>query len=111
MDNVIENTIHEVYSYQNPYANIGLGEKGLSSYYSSNLKESEIQKLNQFMIENSISALNTRVIKQNEEYIILVASIDQSVKEYSYQDIKIKVRKGDFSRFLEDVNTNLTKCL
>lgn len=102
----------EVYSYQNPYGSIGLiDQQGLSGYYSGNMSEAEVTLVNAFMLSRDLSPLNTRVMKEGpDSYVILIASIRQEESSHPYQQATIKLRYGDFSRYLQKVNENLMAC-
>ena len=64
MDDILEQVLLEVFNYKWPYGFIGLSDKnGLSSYYSGNMKETDVQEVNQFMESIALSPLNSRAIK------------------------------------------------
>ena len=73
--------------------------------------ESEVEMVNEFMITKGISPLNTRVMKEGKDsYVILIASIRQEESEHNFKEATIKIRFGDFSKYLQKVNENLIEC-
>lgn len=107
----IEKALYEV---NPPFWEIGLpDENGLSPYYSTNITRQNTDLIKDFLKQQGISQLNTRIIKLNEkEYEVRIASVNVSIKKFVYlNDISIALVYGDFSSFLNQVSLNLEKTL
>lgn len=104
-----ESISNEIYAYQTPYGLIGLPDKGgLSSYYSSNITESDAKFIQEFLESIDTSSLNTRVIKQSDDfYQILISSYNSYGKSYEYKGKKIVLLFGDFNEFNYKLIQNL----
>lgn len=114
-DYIWQNVEHELFETNQPFYEIGLpDEKALSSYYSTNITRQDTDFIKEFLKKQDISPLNTRIIKliDNEaDYEIRVASIEVSSKLYDFESKKIMIQKGDFSPFLQEVNENLIQVI
>lgn len=99
----------EIFSYKKPYGEIGFSDNGcLSSYYSPNMSKADCKFVQDFLESISMSALNTRVVKVNDDfYKVLVCSYASGGKVYEYQNKKISVVFGDFSPFMDKLIHNL----
>lgn len=108
------NVERSLYEVNPPFWEIGLpDENGLSSYYSTNITRQNTDLVKNFLKEQGISQLNTRIIKHNEkEYEVRIASVMAHTKKFVYHnDINIVLVYGDFSSFLSQVNFYLEKIL
>ena len=70
--------------------------------------------VNNFMKENEISPLNTRLVKDSQGFEIKLASSNNVLeeplpylKEFTYKGNKIKVTRGDFSFAMDEIVKNL----
>lgn len=104
----------EVCSYTSPYGIISFPYTGgTSAYYSSNITEKDLQMIERFHKEKSLSTLNTRVFKQvtedKTEFLISTASIEKSEETHQFEGNTIKIQKGEFSTYLSSVNKYLQK--
>ena len=99
----------EIYAHTKPYAEIGFTDNDcLSSYYSSNMTKADCKFVQDFLESISMSALNTRVIKVNEDfYQVLVCSYASKGQVHEYHGKKISIIYGDFSSFMMKLNQNL----
>lgn len=62
-----------IYKTDEKWGKIGL-EKGLTGYYSPNITKDELDVIDEFLEIVNISALNTRVIKVDGIFKVLIAS-------------------------------------
>jgi len=108
-----------MYSLMPRYREFGLPNKGVSTYYSSNISEADIKLVGQFMQERDISPYNTRVFRVADKLVLMLASVANSDKEHttsdlpdtvypllgdhSYQEATICIQRGDFSPILKRV--------
>jgi dipeptidyl-peptidase-3 len=105
---------------------IGYPPNNQSSFYSSNITKEEIIFIQKFMDENKWSSYNTRLFKNNNQYVIKVASVhNNSIKynnlkftdeyneikagTYIYNEKNIYVEFADFSLFLKKTCESLKK--
>lgn len=74
----------EVYNESPPYYKIGFRDNNEnSSYYSSNITKSEASMVDEFMKEQKISPLNTRLVKVDGVYEVKLASTKKSSKFFT----------------------------
>jgi len=75
---------------------------GHSSYYSSNISQEEGEFLTKFLNSIGISPLNTRLIKHEDTFEVLIASVSKfkGDSEHLFEGKKIKITYGDFSEIL-----------
>lgn len=110
-----------MYSLENGQAELGLGEKGTTTYYSANCTERDAEIAQEFMTSKDISPYNTRLFKTKDSasgidlYEVRMASVHSSKSELpGYPDgsvlgdfdftpqgqesvVKFKVTRGDYS--------------
>ncbi|XP_057315125.1 dipeptidyl peptidase 3-like isoform X2 [Hydractinia symbiolongicarpus] len=105
---------------------LGLGKKGLSTYYSSNITEEDVNFVQEFMQEKKLSPYNTRLFKVAQKdktvsYQLRLASAagaekageDDDVHQHlgcsTFKDFKVEVTRGDYSELLQRTVTYLNK--
>ncbi|XP_061415534.1 dipeptidyl peptidase 3 [Lethenteron reissneri] len=114
-----------MYSLAPGECQLGLGTKGISSYFSGNCTMADAELVQKFLDEKSISAYNTRLFKTvasdgSVEYEVRQASIVQQDKpvegekenkcgQYEFEGNVFKVTRGDYSPLLSKVVENLKK--
>eukprot|EP00058_Branchiostoma_floridae_P003685 XP_002589173.1 hypothetical protein BRAFLDRAFT_124049 [Branchiostoma floridae] len=108
-----------MYSLTNKEKQLGLGDKGTTTYFSSNcdLKDAEIAQ--KFLDEKKISPYNTRLFKTKEGYEVRLASSATSASpvEGMKDDVQFlsgqidganfTVKRGDYAPLMEKVVHNL----
>lgn len=111
IDDIWKAIEHEIFAFTKPYGEIGFRDNEcMSSYYSSNMTKADCKFVQDFLESVSISSLNTRVIKVNDDFFqVLVCSYVSGGKVYNYQNKKISVIYGDFSPFMMKLVQNLTE--
>ncbi len=112
--------------YSKPKSKLGFPPNEISNYYSDNITENEIKLIQKFMEEKGWSSYNTRLIKEDDKFIIKIASVNNNPVNqkkdnmigcdnfneitqgtYDYNGFKIIIKYGDFSELLEKVCSNL----
>lgn len=78
-----------VYDNSEQSNNINLKEKGgINYYYIGDIKEEKIKQIDQFLNDNKISPLNTRLLKINSnQYAYLVGSINHKIEKWENNNI------------------------
>ncbi|XP_017761362.1 PREDICTED: dipeptidyl peptidase 3 [Eufriesea mexicana] len=122
--NKIQNVI---YSITGKFKSLGLGEKGITTYFSANCTDKDAELINDFMQSKGLESYNTRCFKtvkeQNDSkasgnmnvYEIRLASVetnndsDITLPEEVYKNAKFKITRGDYSKLLIPVVSNLQK--
>jgi hypothetical protein len=61
----------------------------LSSYFSSNITSEDAKFIDEFCQQEKLSPLNTRAVKVDDIFCILVASTDykRETKTYTFRDV------------------------
>ncbi|XP_053986648.1 dipeptidyl peptidase 3 [Hylaeus volcanicus] len=119
----IWNKIKDVmYSIKGKLKSLGLGDKGVTTYFSANCTDKDADLVNEFMQEKGLESYNARCFKTVDEtgknmdtYEIRLASVktdtDPSVTlpEEVFKKAKFKIVRGDYSKLLVPVVDNLQK--
>ncbi|XP_017883597.1 dipeptidyl peptidase 3 isoform X2 [Ceratina calcarata] len=120
--NVIWNKIKDImYSLEGKLKSLGLGEKGITTYFSANCTEKDAQLVNNFMQSKGLESYNARCFKTTNKgdnmdvYEIRLASVktdddpDITLSEEVFKNAKFKITRGDYSKLLIPVVDNLEK--
>ncbi|XP_046841556.1 dipeptidyl peptidase 3-like isoform X2 [Xenia sp. Carnegie-2017] len=120
--------LNDMYSLSDRRKQLGLGEQGLSTYYSSNVRREDVVFIQDFMKEKEISPYNTRLFKVEKGdsvvYELRLASVATTavamvgplgqedivqtwLGDHIYKDATIKISRGDYSGILK----NMVECL
>lgn len=117
----------DVYSLEERVKSLGLGEKGITTYFSSNCDTKDSELVNEFMQSKGLECYNTRCFKTTETYVesgvkktrnlydIKLASLEVSedpkitLPTETFKDAAFKVSRGDYSNLLGSVIENLEK--
>ncbi|XP_066575009.1 dipeptidyl peptidase 3 [Amia ocellicauda] len=114
-----------MYSLEDKQKQLGLGDKGITTYFSGNCCLEDAELAQKFLDSKNLSAYNTRLFKREEEggkrhYEVRLAS---AVKEESAMDGEaesqcgrfefgeavFEVRRGDYAPLMEKAAENLEK--
>lgn len=97
--------------------NLGLGEDGVTMYYSENCTQQDSDRVKEWMKSKQMDAYICRTFKTEDNgkrtYEIKLASINQGKKDgiteepKPYKDDVFVVTRGDFSGLLAPINLNL----
>lgn len=105
----------KVYSLSEREKQLGLGDKGITTYFSGNCTHDDAELVNRFMKANNLEACNTRCFKTLKDnvvhYEIRSASIEKDtepVKTHNFEDCLVTITRGDYSPLLERVNQILS---
>lgn len=111
-----------IYSTAPRLTSLGLADKGVTTYFSSNCTEEDSNLVNDWMKTKRIEAYICRTFKTTAEdglplYTIHLASTEAIPKSPLTMDIEkykgayFRVTRGDYSPLLKRVNDNLTKAI
>ncbi|XP_045493588.1 dipeptidyl peptidase 3 [Colias croceus] len=117
-----QNTHHAIYSIAPRLTSLGLADKGVTTYFSSNCTEEDSNLVNDWMKTKRIEAYICRTFKTTANdglplYTIHLASVEKSSKapitmdKEKYKGAYFQVTRGDYSPLLKLVSDNLTKAI
>ncbi|XP_012231066.1 dipeptidyl peptidase 3 isoform X2 [Linepithema humile] len=123
--NLWDNISNALYSLDGKLKSLGLGDKGITTYFSANCTKEDADRVNAFMEYKGLESYNARCFKttvHNPEnnsnidvYEIRLASLETSddpkitSSEETYKDAKFKITRGDYSKLMVPVVENLQK--
>ncbi|KAM9451195.1 dipeptidyl peptidase 3 isoform 1-T3 [Clarias gariepinus] len=115
---------HLLYSLEDKHKQLGLGEEGISTYFSGNCCLEDAELAQKFLDSKNLSAYNTRLFKKVSEgkrhYEVRLASAvkkDCAVEgegethcgTFDFEDAVFSVQRGDYAYLMEKVSQNLEK--
>lgn len=125
IQNIWNNITKLFYSLNGKLKSLGLGDNGVTTYFSANCTQKDADKVNAFMQHKGLESYNTRCFKTSvydlasnsnvDVYEIRLASVETSndpnttLFEEIYEDTRFKVTKGDYNKLLAFVVENLKK--
>ncbi|XP_014219104.1 dipeptidyl peptidase 3 [Copidosoma floridanum] len=111
-----------LYNLEGKVKSLGLGSKGITTYFSANCTEEDAKLVNEFMQKHHLESYNARCFKTNVEgdnykckYEIRLASTETSdnpkitLPEEIFQGAQFKITRGDYDLLLLSVVENLKK--
>lgn len=120
-DKVWNACCNDMYNLDKRRRELGIGEKGVSTYYSSNITEEDITTVQKFMTTKNLSPYNTRLFKDSDgKFDLRLASMACSDKfdeddtihellgENVFESRNIKITRGDYSPLMKRIVSNLT---
>ena len=106
-----EKTKERMYSLSNKEKQLGLGEKGITKYFTPNCDMSDSERVSRFMKAKNIEGYINRIIKVDGEkttYEIRNAAVlDKEISLEEFEGCIFKVTTGDYNELLSKVNENL----
>ncbi|XP_045513098.1 dipeptidyl peptidase 3 isoform X2 [Pieris brassicae] len=119
---LLQKTQTAIYSIAPRLTSLGLAEKGVTTYFSSNCTEEDSNLVNDWMKTKLIEAYVCRTFKTVAEdglplYTIHLASVESSPKagltmeKEKYKNAYFQVTRGDYSPLLKLASENLTKAV
>merc|ERR1712240_37681 len=101
-----------LYSLTDQQKQLGLGEKGITKYFTPNCNLSDSELVNRFMKKKNLEGYINRVIKtmegEQKVFEIRNAAVDKSTLfEEEFEGCTMRVTTGDYSDLLAKVCTNL----
>ncbi|RVE52815.1 hypothetical protein evm_002472 [Chilo suppressalis] len=120
MTKLWQNNSNAIYSIAPRLTSLGLADKGVTTYFSSNCTEADSNLVNDWMKTKRIEAYICRTFKTVAEdglplYTIHLASVENAPKTSLTMDVEkyknayFQVTRGDYSPLLQLVNENLEK--
>lgn len=105
----------EVFNVDKPFTSLNYPDSGgITSYFSRNMTKDDLKVVKDFLKEQKIDILNTRVFKNDEgKFALTVGSIskERTRKEVEFKGHKFDINYGEFAPYLEEVNYYLKKAL
>ncbi|KAM4617532.1 dipeptidyl peptidase 3 isoform 1-T2 [Discoglossus pictus] len=115
-----------MYSLEGKEKQLGLGDHGITTYFSANCTLEDAELAQRFLDSKSLSAYNTRLFKTPDEggrsrYEVRLASVtkegsaaepsdlSKSLGSFEFEDHAFQVNRGDYSPLLLRVRENLEK--
>eukprot|EP00092_Neocalanus_flemingeri_P014000 GFUD01015102.1.p1 GENE.GFUD01015102.1~~GFUD01015102.1.p1 ORF type:complete len:708 (+),score=267.32 GFUD01015102.1:178-2301(+) len=101
-----------LYSLTDKEKQLGLGEKGVTKYFTPNCDMTDSEMVNRFMKSKNMEGYINRVIKTMEGgkvvYEIRHAGVEEKeLSREEFEDCTFKVTVGDYNELLEKVSENL----
>ncbi|KAJ8266167.1 hypothetical protein GJAV_G00126710 [Gymnothorax javanicus] len=116
---------HLMYSLEDKQKQLGLGDKGITTYFSGNCSLEDAELAQKFLDSKNLSAYNTRLFKEamaegKRCYQVRLASAEKAdcpvdgegetrCGKYEYGDSVFVVRRGDYAPLMKKVSENLEK--
>ena len=108
-----------MYNINGKLKSLGLGEKGVTTYFSANCTDKDAELVNEFMQKKGLESYNARCFKTTagniDTYEIRLACVKTdndphiTLPEETFQNAKFKITRGDYSKLLVSVVENLRK--
>uniref|UniRef100_A0A8C5E167 Dipeptidyl peptidase 3 n=1 Tax=Gouania willdenowi TaxID=441366 RepID=A0A8C5E167_GOUWI len=111
-----------IYSLEKRQKQLGLGDKGITTYFSGNCSLEDAELAQKFLDSKKLSAYNTRLFKRENGgkacYEVRLASAEQKGQNcstlatsccgsFNFEDKEFSVKRGDYSPLMEKVASNL----
>ncbi|XP_057215981.1 dipeptidyl peptidase 3 [Triplophysa rosa] len=124
MEALWNNCSQPLYSLEDKEKQLGLGEKGITTYFSGNCCLEDAEFAQKFLDSKNLSAYNTRLFKTEVDgkrcYEVRLASAvkkdcavegegETSCGRYEFEDAVFSVQRGDYAFLMEKVSQNLEK--
>ncbi|XP_076667376.1 dipeptidyl peptidase 3 [Andrena cerasifolii] len=119
--NKIQNVM---YSIEDKLKSLGLGDKGVTTYFSANCTKNDADLVTEFMQEKGLESYNARCFKTvnkavggMDTYEIRLASVKTdsdpkiTLSEEVFKNAKFKITRGDYGKLLVPVVDNLQKAI
>lgn len=125
IEEIWNNISNVLYSLDGKLKSLGLGEKGVTTYFSANCTKDDADKVNAFMEHKGLESYNARCFKTTvhdsvtngnvDVYEIRLASVETSddpeitLPEEKFGNARFKITRGDYSKLMVLVVENLQK--
>ncbi|CAB3377856.1 Hypothetical predicted protein [Cloeon dipterum] len=114
-----ENVKNGIYSLDTKQKSLGLGDKGISTYFSSNCTMEDADVITEYMKKKNIEGYNNRLFKTVENGVTtyeirMASSLSGDAEgithgEEEFQGCKIKITRGDYGGLIGKVAAHLEK--
>lgn len=117
LSDIWENVKEVTYKTEAPFGEMAFRENnGLTTYYSSNMKKVEAEKIKEFQETIKVTPWNTRLLKiDDKNYCLTIASAEKGhlpyIKVHEWEGLKISVENGEFAPFMKKVVYHLSEGL
>ncbi|EFN78866.1 Dipeptidyl-peptidase 3 [Harpegnathos saltator] len=125
IQNIWNSISNILYSLDGKLKSLGLGDKGVTTYFSANCNKKDADKVNAFMQHKGLESYNTRCFKTTvydheknnniDIYEIRLASAETSnnpnitLFDEIYENSRFKITRGDYDKLMTIVVENLKK--
>ncbi|XP_012526430.2 dipeptidyl peptidase 3 isoform X2 [Monomorium pharaonis] len=119
IQDIWDNISNAMYSLDGKLKVLGMGDKGITTYFSANCTKEDADKVNAFMQHKGLESYNARCFKTTngnvDMYEIKLASMETSedsavtLSEETYENANFKITRGDYSKLMVPVVENLKK--
>ncbi|XP_033647376.1 dipeptidyl peptidase 3-like [Asterias rubens] len=122
LDELISLCGDAIYSLSKKEQQLGLGDDGITTYFSGNCTMADAEFAKRFMVEKNIDAYNTRLFKTQDGdgkvvYEVRLASSQTGTEDgdslklgaYTFEGLAVNVTRGDYSKLMKLVSDNLLK--
>ncbi|KAL6256472.1 hypothetical protein P5V15_012585 [Pogonomyrmex californicus] len=125
IQDIWNNISNALYSLDGKVKSLGLGDKGITTYFSINCTKEDADRVNAFMQHKGLESYNARCFKtvihdpvtngNIDMYEIKLASVETSddpkitLPEETYENAKFKITRGDYSKLMVPVVENLRR--
>jgi len=101
-----------LYSLTDQQKQLGLGQKGITKYFTPNCEQTDSELVNRFMKKKNLEGYINRVIKTQEDgrlvYEIRHAAVEErELYKEEFEGCVFKVTTGDYNELLDNVCQNL----
>uniref|UniRef100_A0AAR2JCZ2 Dipeptidyl peptidase 3 n=1 Tax=Pygocentrus nattereri TaxID=42514 RepID=A0AAR2JCZ2_PYGNA len=107
---------HFLYSLEDKQKQLGLGNKGITTYFSGNCCLEDAELAQKFLDSKNLSAYNTRLFKKESDgkrcyEVRLAAAVKKETpcSMFEFEDASFSVQRGDYAFLMEKVSQNLEK--
>lgn len=110
---------NSIYKLTQRTQNLGIGDEGITTYFSENCSQEDLDRVKEWMKLKKMDAFLCRTFKTEENghktYEIKLASVEKGEKEgitmskEEYKGDSFIVTRGDFSALLDHINKNLVE--
>uniref|UniRef100_A0AAR2KSK0 Dipeptidyl peptidase 3 n=1 Tax=Pygocentrus nattereri TaxID=42514 RepID=A0AAR2KSK0_PYGNA len=105
---------HFLYSLEDKQKQLGLGNKGITTYFSGNCCLEDAELAQKFLDSKNLSAYNTRLFKKESDgkrcyEVRLAAAAETPCSMFEFEDASFSVQRGDYAFLMEKVSQNLEK--
>uniref|UniRef100_A0A8C7W6P8 Dipeptidyl peptidase 3 n=1 Tax=Oncorhynchus mykiss TaxID=8022 RepID=A0A8C7W6P8_ONCMY len=105
-----------LYSLEDKQKQLGLGDKGITTYFSGNCCLEDAELAQKFLDSKNLSAYNTRLFKKKSEgkscyEVRLASAVQEGESDYFLflKDRVFTVSRGDYDHLMKKVSENLEK--